>query len=309
MLNLSTLSKMQKSNIRLKGFFYILFFLTGTFCKAQDYKKCIVYQFAGNDSNKKHIALRQTFNRRGQVVSETYSNYKRSSKEGNSDGTYYYYYTNNILTKRLFIHYNKDTSKVLYYYNVDNQCIREDYFNCERRLKEDVKRDVVFDADFEKNRTWMKTNEVTYSYDDKGRKIKKTDGQDYDRLWKYDEQNRIIQEKGYGNDNKLAYVEDYQYFDKGYKYSTVYYDFSGDPKPPRYSDIEFSPIYTSTFYLDKKGRVFKQEITTEKSIKISSEITYYDTRGRIVKTLHQYVDEHFLNLNEQAGIIHIFQYE
>lgn len=272
-------------------------------------EKCIVYQFSGQDSTKKHIALTQTFNHRGQVVSETYSNYKINSKEGLSNGTYRYYYTDKLLTKRLFIDIKKDTTEVLYYYNAHNQCIREEYFSCERRLKKDVKRDVVFDEDFEKTRTWMKTNEVTFSYDDKGGRIKKADEQDYTRLWQYDDQNRIVQEKGYRHNN-LAYIEDYHYFDGGYTYSTIEYDYNGNATPPRYSDIEFSPIYTSTFYLDKKGKIIKEDITTEKGDTISTATTYYDVKGRIVRTLHRFIDKHFLNSkNEQPETTHIFKYE
>src|SRR5438046_5119714 len=114
---------------KLRNIFYVIALLTNTFCKAQDIKQCIVYQFSGKDSTRKHIALIQTFNQKGKIVSETYSNYKKSSKEGNKDGTYYYYYTDTLLTKRLFIEYNNDTTKVLYYYNARNQCIREEYFS------------------------------------------------------------------------------------------------------------------------------------------------------------------------------------
>ena len=153
----------------------------------------------------------------------------------------------------------------------------------------------------------MKTNEVRYSYDDEGRRIKKIDGQDYTRIWQYDETNRVIQEKGYSHD-KLAYVEDYEYFDAGYQYSATYYDNNGKQKAPIYSDTEFSPIYTSTFSLDNKGRIIKEDITTEKDIKISTEFTYYDSKGRIARTIHRYIDEHFLNANEQPETTHIFEY-
>jgi len=283
--------------------------LTSTFCKAQDFKSCIVYQFAGKDSSKKHISLTQTFNGWGQVISETYSNYKRSSAEGNSDGIYHYYYNDTLLIQQLFIAFNKDTTKVLYWYNDRKQRVKEEHFSCEKRLRKDVKKGfgqaggcVVFGEDFEKNRTWMKTKEVTFSYDDKGRRIKRDDEQDYTCFWQYDKLNRIIQEKGYHYYNKLAYVEDYQYFNGGYRYSTIYYDQHEKPEVPKYSDIELSPIYTYTFYLNKKGRITSEEITTEKNAKISSEITQYNNKGRIAKTI-------YLDAKGQPEITHIFEYK
>lgn len=292
----------------MKSFLPILVLLTSIFCNAQGFTKCIVYQFAGTDSNKKHISLTQTFNRRGQVVSETYSNYKRSSAEGNSDGIYHYYYNDTLLVKQLFIAVNNDTTKMLCYYNGHNQLIKEEYFSCERRLRRDLQKGlgqsggcVVFDTDFEKNRTWMKANEVKFLYDDKGRRIKKIDEQDYTRLWQYDKLNRIIQEKGYEY-NKLAYSKDYQYSDGGYNYSTIYYDENEMPETPRYSDVEFNPIYTYTFYVNKKGKISKEEITTEKGTAISSEIIGYDNNGRIVKTV-------YLDGKGRPEITHLFEYK
>jgi hypothetical protein len=286
------------------------------FCKGQDIKRCIVYQFSGEDSTNNHIALIQTFNQTtGQIVTETYSNYKKSSDQWNTDGTYYYYYTDSLLTKRFFIGADNDTMKALYYYDINKKCIREEYFNCEKRLRKDVEKGlgkqggcIVFEEDFEKNRTWMKTNEVTYLYDKKGLLIRKNNKQDYDRVWKYNTLNRVVQEKAFSFD-KLEFIEDYKYFDGGYRYSQIFYDRNGNPKQPNYSDIIFNPIFTSTFFLDYKGKIIKEEMTTEKGIKISDETTYYDINGRISKTIHRYLDKHYINTNEQPELTHIYEYK
>lgn len=288
--------------------------MTSKFCTGQDFKKCTVYQFSGKDSLNKHIALVQNFNQAGQIVDETYSNYKKSSNEGNSDGSYYYYYADSLLTKRFFIAGDGDTMKVLYFYNTNRQCIREEYFNCERRLRNDVKKGfgqpggcVVFEEDFEKNRTWAKMNEVTFLYDNKGRLIRKDDGQDYERVWLYDSQNRIIQEKGYSF-NKLEYVEKYIYFNGGYRNSQIFFDSDGKPEQATYTDIIFNPIFTSTFYLNTSGKIIKEEMTTEKGVEISDETTYYDSRGRITKTVHRYLDRHYITDANSAEITHVFEY-
>jgi hypothetical protein len=290
--------------------------LTSMFCKAQDFNKCTIYQFSGVDSTVKHIALIQTFNQvTGQIVTETYSNYKKSSDQGNTDGTYYYYYTDSLLTKRFFIAADNDTMKILYFYDVNKRCIREEYFNCERRLRKDVEKGlgkqggcIVFEEDLEKNRTWIKTNEVTYLYNKNGLLIKKNDRQDYDRVWKYDNLKRIVQERAYSFD-KLEFIQDYKYFNGGYKYSQIFYDRNGNPEKPNYSDIIFNPIFTSTFFFDYKGKIIKEEMSTEKGIKISDETSYYDHNGRIVKTIHRYLDKHYKSTNEVSETTHIFEYK
>ena len=299
----------------MRNLVFIVAVLTSTFCKGQDFRKCIVYQFSGSDSINKHIALVQTFNQVGQIISETYSNYKKSSDQSNTDGIYYYYYKDSLLTKRFFIADDNDTGKVLYYYNTNKQCIREEYFSCERRLRKDVKKGlgqpggcVVFEEDLDKNRTWIKSNDVTFLYDEKGRLLRKDDGQNYDRVWQYDSLNRITQEKGYSF-NKMEYVEDYKYFNGGYKYSQISFDIDGNPTQPIYSDIIFNPIFTSTFHLNRDGKIIKEEITTEKGIIISDKKYYYDNNSRVVKTIHRYLDRHYIKANTSSVTTHIFEYK
>jgi hypothetical protein len=147
----------------------ILALLASTFCTAQGFRKCIVYQFAGKDSSKKHVSLVQTFNKQGQLVSETFSNYKKNAAQGTDDGTCRYYYNNSILAKQLFIDEWKDTTKVLYYYTDKKQCTKEEHFSCERRLKKNSNKGfgqpggcVVLDKDLDTNRTWMEENVVFF---------------------------------------------------------------------------------------------------------------------------------------------------
>ncbi len=300
----------------MKIIFYIPLLLASIFCKAQDFKKCTIYQFSGEDSTKKHIALVRIFNNQGQIVSETYSNYKTSIVESNIDGTYHYNYSDTLLTEQVFIDYNKDTSKTLYFYNKLNQRVREEYFICERSLRKGVKKGfgqpggcVVYKEDLDSNCTWLKTNEVTFLYDEHGRLIRKDDKQDFDRVWVYDDTlNRISQEKGYSS-GRLAFVDSYQYFMGGYFYSTVNYDNNGKPKLPEYSDYIFSPIYTSTFYLSSLGRITRQTITTEKGIEISEQSFIYDTHGNVLKTSHRYIDKQFVTVGESSQITHIYEYK
>jgi hypothetical protein len=295
----------RKQPKKLKTPLYILAMLASSFCVAQDFKKCIVYQFAGKDSSKKHVSLVQNFNKQGQLVSETFSNHKKSAAQGTDDGTCRYYYNNSILAKQLFIDEWKDTTKVLYYYNDKKQCTKEKHFSCERRLKKNSNKGlgqpggcVVLDKDLDTNRTWMEENVVFFLYDDKGRKTNRIDNRDYNRTWLYDEKDSVIQEKGFSS-NTPAYVREYQYHQGYYKYSTFYYN--ENEKPTSYV-IALRPNYISTIYLDKKNRIVKAETRTGKNTKASCELTEYDAKGRVAKTV-------FLDAMDQPEITHIFEYK
>lgn len=280
----------------MKFLFLISIFISNILCNAQDFKKCIVYEFSGKDSSKQHIALTKFFNNNGKVVSETYSNYHRSIVEGNSDGTYYYSYNDTLITSIIFINLENDTLKILKHYNNNNYLVKEEHYVCEKQLRKDT------------IRTWSKTNEINLIYDTFGRLIKRDEQNVYQKTWKYDNENKIIQECGYDN-GKLKYKEEYNYFNGGYKYSTIYYDNNGIPEKPEYTDIIFNPIFTTTFYLDRNGQIIKEEITTENGIKINNETTYYNNAGKIVKTINQYFDKHYISSNGQTEITHIFEYK
>lgn len=293
----------------MKNLLCLVILVSSLFCKAQNIEKCTVFQYSGNDSLKKHIARIQIYNTHGLIEMETYTNYKTSINGGYRDGTYHYYYMDTLLYKRVFIDDNQDTLKTLYLYNEKNQIIKEEYFESKKELRKDASKGCVhFEKDFELFRTWMKISEVNYTYDEKGRKVKKVEENNYTRVWEYDSISRIKLEMGYSG-NQLSYMEKYLYFKDSFKFSTIQYDSDGNPKPALYSDIFFQPIFTTTNYLNTKGQIIKTETTTEKNIIIGNEITEYYSNGKIRKTIHTTIDKHYLDSNSSPVITHIFEYD
>ena len=275
---------------------------------AQDYTTCNIYQFANNSSHKKHIALVQKFNKKGQIISEKYANYKRNSAEGHVDGIYNYYYTDTLLTMVIFIHADKDTMKTLNYYDNSNRLIKTERYKCTKQLKKMLIRDSADPAGVlylrritEDFRTWSKTGEINITYDKNSRKVKRDDQNDYDKEWKYDEENRVTEEIAYSG-RRLAFRKGFIYFKDGYSYTTIYYDENGEPEKPEYSEFIFSPIYTTTVYTDSKNRIYKEEVTTEKQKKLSSELSYYDNKDRLIKTV-------FFEVNHKKKMTHIYEYK
>jgi hypothetical protein len=264
--------------------------------------------FANNDSNKIHLALIQKFNQRNQLLTETYKNYQRNSGEGNTDGTYYYYYQDTLLTKVIYIDYHLDTSKRLIFYDTNNKLIKEERYKCKKRLRKDVDKGfgrpggcVVFEEDFENFRTWAKENEIHFMYDKLGRIIERNDLNDYDKKWKYNNQNQIEQEIGFDN-GKLKYKEEYIYFEGGYKNTRIYYEENGLPEKPEYANGIFSPIYTSTYYTNVNGQVYKEVVTTEKNELISTELFFYNKEKQIIRS-------DFINGKGEKEITHRYDYK
>lgn len=295
----------------MKSSIYIILFLTNFYCFGQQ-NKCHVYQYAGNEISKKHIALSQTYNSQGLIITETYSNYKRNSAEGREDGTFYYYYEDTLLIKRIFVNAKEDTTKVLCFYNLKEQLIKEEFYSCERRLKKDVDKGlgrpggcIVFEEDYEKTRTWKKISEINYSYDNLGRIIlydaTKLHFSSQNRYtWAYDNKNRISKYCSFEND-RLIWTRDFIYTEDGYKYSTIWYK-DGKPEVPEYWNKESFTIYTRTFHLNEYGETIKEVITNDKNENVSIEETVYNKKRKIAKTI-------FYNAQGNKEITHIYEYK
>lgn len=274
--------------------------------------KCTVYQFKGNDSLKKKVVLQQTFNSFGKIIYEKYWCYKDNLMEGRVDFRYYYFYDDTLLTKQIYIgdeSYNfNDTTKILYYYNNKKQLIKEERFESKLHLRKDLGPHpgcVYTKEDYEKFRTWNKTSEINYSYDNLGRKIlydaTKWHFDNQNRYtWTYDSMGRLLKHCSFDKE-RLIWVEDYVYTPDGYKYSTVWYE-DGEPQKRKYWMSEEETLYyTYTYHLNKKGNVIKKEITTDKNKIWGSEITKYDKKNRVVKTV-------FIDAKGIPEITHIFVY-
>ncbi len=276
----------------------LFFLLISGLCKGQTFSKLDVYQFIGNDSLQKTIALRQTFNTSGQLTSETYNGYKRNLADGPSDGSYFYYYKDTLLIKRIFVDNKKDSTKMLCHYNNKNQLTKQEHFTFNKNIHKGIVKS-------EETKSWEKTSEINYSYDEQGReilydatKLHFTSQNKY--TWKYDSLGRISQYCSFA-DEQLIWIKDYSYFIDGYKITRTWYDYDGNPTHLKTKNWEYTPQNTYTFYLDKKGRVLKEVISTEKNEKVSTESTFYNSSGQISRTV--YLDE-----KTMSQITHIYIY-
>jgi hypothetical protein len=281
----------------------ILFFLTFVgICNGQNYSKLEIFQFTGNDSLKKTIALTQTFNTLGQLTTETYNGYKRNLVDGPSDGLYFYYYKDTLLTRRVFVDNAKDSTKMLCHYNKKKQSIKQEHFTFKKRNKINNNKGQVKSEDI---KTWEKTSEIDYSYDEQGNeilydatKLHFTSQNKYTS--KYDNLGRVLQYCSF-SDERLIWVKDYSYFLNGYKIIRTWYDYEGNPEHLKTKSWEYTPQNTYTFYLDKNGRVLKEVTSTEKNEKISAVTTFYNSNGQISRTV-------YLNEKDMSKLTHIYTY-
>ena len=287
-----------------KAALIIILFIYYALVNGQQFYNCDIYQYKGTDSLNKFVSLKKIFNSSGQIIMETYKNYRRSASEGHQNRTYCYFYNDTLLVRRTSIDDKGDSTKILYYYNSNNKLITQEYYTFERRMKKNVTWDLLSDDDFEKERTWLKTSSIEYTYDEEGRKIL------YDAtrlhyssqnryIWIYDSLGRVIKHYSFDN-NCPTWLEKFTYFNDGYSFTRTWYDDKENPKHLNEKG-EYWPLYTFTHKLNEKGQVIERQVTNEKREKGGKEITSYNTNGDIEKFTSY-------NNNEEPEITHIYIY-
>ena len=297
----------------MKQFLTIILTIITLTCVGQNYTKCKVFQYAGNDSVNKILVSEKTYNTKGQITSYYYRGYQESSSISNSDSKYFNFYQDTLLVLSTSIDENKDSSKTIYYYNTSGQKTKEEHFDYKRRLKKDSDKGfgrpggcIVTDNDYEKNKTWEKTSEINFKYDSNGNKIL------YDATklhftsqnkytWTYDEQNRVVEHNSF-DDTRLIWTERFDYFDGGYKFTRTWYDYDGNPQHLKEKNYEYWPQYTFRYKFNNKGLVIEEKVTTEKGELTSSETTMYNSSGKIIRSTK-------FNSKGQPDITHIYVYE
>jgi hypothetical protein len=284
----------------MKGILLVIFSLLFALSSiGQAFKQCNVYQFPGTDSLKKQVVLKETFNNFGKILSEVYSNYKEDDATGTDDAKYFYFYTDTLLTKRTCLQTKEgDSTKALYYYNDKRQLIKQETFEFKRRIKNDLPpgKDILFDSDFEKKRTWEQTSAINFTYDDKGREIEfyapEIHWDDQNRyIWKYDSIGRVIQHISY-QDKREIWVEHYTYSDGGYE---IYFSWSDN-----------YATHKEIYKLDSKGRVtekiWKGRVKENGGEEIERTVTQYSSDGYILRTI-------VYNNDAKPEITHIYVYK
>lgn len=273
----------------MKKLLLIFFFLFSICCFGQEIGyKCDIYQFFKNDTANTTIALMQTFNANGKVLSETYKGYEEDAVSGKSDGTYTYSYKDTFCITRTYSGISGDSTKTFYYYNNHGQLVRWELF--------------TNGLSFEKDRQWVKESEVFYSYDEKGRRVlydatKLHFNTQNKYTWSYDSLGRIKSHHSYNN-NELIWIEDYTYFDGGYSYATIWYE---NGQPTHRQRGEDPTVYTFSFLVDDNGHIVKETITNEKGEQISVKNTTYNPEGKIIKVVA-------VNGDNEPEVTHLYVY-
>jgi len=288
---------------------FLLFALS--ICHAQTFTHCDVYQYEGADSTKKILALQQTFNAKGQLVSEIYNNY-RFSNSRYSEASFQYYYRGILLVKKIsrFPYGRDDKRKTIYHYNFKRQLIKEKCASLGQRLKKSKPGEwhcVVKDEDFKKRKAWKKLSVIHYRYDKAGNKIEEESPRfsfstEDKYTWEYDSIGRMVKNNCYGDD-RLLWTRECRYFEGGYTQIHTWYDYDG--KTPCYlipeTEVSYIPQWHRTYYLDNKNRVIKEVTKTEKGETRTIETTEYNSAGQISKTV-------YYNKNNEPEITHLYVY-
>jgi hypothetical protein len=297
----------------MKQFLTVMLIIISLSVVSQNYTKCKVYQYAGFDSLNKKLVSVETYNSNGQLTSFYYKGFQESSSESNVDSEYSNFYQDSLLVLSTSIDEDKDSSKIIFYYNKFGQKVKEEHFDYTRRLKKDSNKGrgrsggcVVTKKDYEKKRSWVQTSEINFSYDTNGNKIlydatklHYTSQNKY--TWSYDSLGRILNYLSFEN-QRLMWKEEYSYFKGGYKFTRTWYDFNGIPNHLKEKSYEYWPQYTFTYKLNDNGQVVEEKVVTEKSELKSIKIYLYNSYGKIIRSTN-------FNSKGQPEITHIYLYE
>lgn len=284
----------------------LFFFLPILLC-AQDGYICEVKQYEGTDSAHAIVARTMTYNSRGQLITEKFQGWKDSKEESTPDGLYTYFYNDTVLTGWKYGSDTGDSSRVEFQYDANGKLIRQSTFQWKLLEGGGTRRVMTPDGMREEPmRRWEQTSLITYSYDDKGRKIL----YDATRLhysplnmyrWEYDEQGRIASHTSYTR-GRITWKEDYQYFDWGYRYWRTWYDFEGNLRHEAGEENpSYYPLLFYTCTRDKQGRITEESVSNEKQKLQKRTATYYNKEGRITKTI-------CYNSENKPAVTHIYVY-
>lgn len=266
---------------------------------AQTFTRCDVYQFEGVDSTNKKIVLTETYNSRGLLIYQTYSDYKETYLTSMSDASYSYFYQDTLLTQMASLNMQwGDSSKSLYFYNEKHQQIKYQYYSFEKRLKENIDKGLgstggclVTEEDYEKERTWELTDESIFEYDAKKRTIselatlKSSYSMSDKSTWEYDSLDRVVKCFDF-RDEQLSTLKEYTYFERGFKIKTTSYDSEGKAEHLKQENDGYYPQYEDTYFLNNKGYIVKEISKTEKGEIRYTELTFYNIYGKIERNVY-----------------------
>lgn len=295
--------------------FLILLLCVPSLSFGQGFKECEVYQYSGKDSSKQKLAKKIIYNKAGRVVSEKNLDFYLSPSTSLGDGTTYYFYKDTLLVKEIFINARKenDSVKIVYSHNDLGKRISQEVFIFERLLRKEADKDlgrprgcVVTDEDFEKERTWKKLSETSFSYNSKGYLAEELNffpirNRKTSTKWFYNSNGELIEEH-YFDDNLLQCISRFTYYKLGKKMVRTWYEEDGTPKHLNEKSAQFYPEQTFAYKLDPKGKVIEERITDHKNNLLQESFFFYNTNGQLSKEVIRII-------GDSPNLTHIYRYK
>ncbi|WP_438422837.1 hypothetical protein [Aquimarina macrocephali] len=236
------------------------------------------YYFHGKDSSNLNLQKITEFYSDNQIASESHLLTSSNTEKGRK---IFYDYKDSLLVQKRTVNEKKDSTKVVYFYNNENQLVKRKHFTFKKRLRPEIIEKqkestdlIINEGDYEKNRSWDKISEIDFLYDSIGRKI-----QYYAPNLYWDSQNKykwIYGEKGNikikqsWNHNELIWTENYSYEKNNFSYTRTW------------SNEDYQKELKFYVHKNKLGQKVK-EITIKNDSIQHSEKTYEYYKNGIIK--------------------------
>lgn len=132
------------------------------------------YYFHEKDSSELNLQKITEFYSDNQIASESHLLTSSNTEKGRK---VFYDYKESLLVQKRTANEKKDSTKVVYFYNNENQLVKREHFSFKKRLRPEIiekQRErtdgIIRETDYEENKSWDKISEIDFSYDSIGRK-------------------------------------------------------------------------------------------------------------------------------------------
>jgi hypothetical protein len=255
------------------------------------------YYFHGKDSSELNLQKITEYYSENQIATESHL---LTSSETQKGWKSFYDYKDSLLVQKRTINKEKDSTKVLYFYNSKNQLVKREHFSFKKRLLPEfieksmnMRNCIITEKDYEKNRTWDKVSGIKFTYDSIGQKTEyyapdlHWDNQNKYK-WFYDKVGDLIKKESWNNE-ELIWSENYSYKNNEYSYNRIW------------NEKEYQKDLKFIVFKNGKGEKIKELTLRNENIQNKRTFEYYDN-GMLKKKI--VFDE-----NNEPLITYIFKKE
>ena len=274
---------------------FLLIMFNWNFCCSQNFSKCKIFQFLKGDSSSINLVCEETYNSKGQLITQYHKNYKNGLFHNYmTNRIYFYSYRDTLLAIKTYVNDVGDSSKTTYEYNSHGKLLREQFFEFKSG-----------------NKVWKTTGEAIHKYDNNGNEVyyelSDTVKIKIRTSMVYDDSNRMIElnfhtdfegiSTLFKNENpQTVYSKDkYKYFGDGYIVSTYHYNYLK-------STLYETPIGERLYKLnDKSQEIEKRDLKAAGDSILRRKISY-NNYGKIAR-------KDSYNINGDIEVTDIYYYE